>query len=57
MSYPGLLGAITEAADIQAQTGCTVEESFIFQRNLTVFREMLEQAIAERVLIPFNRLH
>ena len=56
-AHGGMLGAVTEAAEIQAQTGCTVEESFTFQRNIADFREDLALASAERALIPLDRLH
>jgi hypothetical protein len=37
--YSGLLGHVTEASDIHAETGCTVAESFEAQSHLAAHRE------------------
>jgi len=37
--YSGLLGHVTEASDIYAETGCTVEEAFEAQGHLAALRE------------------
>jgi hypothetical protein len=57
MQHDGMMGAISEAAEIAKETGCTPEEAFFSQRNLANLRIAITQAIAERALIPFNRLH
>jgi hypothetical protein len=40
-SYPGLLGTISEAAEIHERTGCSVEEAYRIQRRLA--DERMEQ--------------
>jgi hypothetical protein len=48
MKYPGLLGALTEAGDIQQETGCSVKEAYRIQRQRS--DERLEQHQAP----PYN---
>jgi hypothetical protein len=57
MTHQGMLGEALEAVEIQAQTGYTIAESFAIQRAAAVWRMDMAQAIAERALIPFDRLH
>jgi hypothetical protein len=45
MTHGGMLGAVTFTVEIMDQTGCTLQEA------------AMSQAIAERALIPFERLH
>ncbi|WP_409188783.1 hypothetical protein [Bradyrhizobium sp. RDM4] len=57
----GLLGYIAEAAELQQQLGCSAEEAFEIQRQLTAERqrerERVEQATAESNVIPFRAKH
>jgi hypothetical protein len=61
MKYGGLLGAITEAVDIQAEHDCSAEEAHAIQREraaarLRVHNEIWD-AVAESNVIPFRRKH
>jgi len=48
--YAGMLGDITEASDIHAETGCTVEEAFEVQSHLAAHRQQeYLDAVAEIV--------
>ena len=61
MSYPGLLGFITEANEIKEQLGVSVDEAFAIQRERAELRELERQAIehaaAESNVIPFRAKH
>jgi hypothetical protein len=37
--YLGMLGNVTEASDIHAETGCTVDQAFEIQSHLAALRE------------------
>ena len=59
--YPGLLGAISEAADIKDEFGVSAEEAFRIQRERSELRLLeylaIEQAAAESNVIPFRAKH
>ncbi len=56
--HAGLLGAITEAAEIQQTLGCSANEAFEIQRQLAAERmREFELATAESNVIPFRRKH
>ncbi len=56
--HAGLLGAISEAAEIQQQLGCSANEAFDIQRQLEAERlREYEMATAESNVIPFRRKH
>jgi hypothetical protein len=64
MSYPGLLGFITEANEIKEALGVSVDEAFDIQReraNARLAAAMeaveIEQAAAESNVIPFRAKH
>lgn len=57
-AHPGLLGAISEAAEIQQSLGCSADEAFEVQRQLAAERlREYELATAESNVIPFRRKH
>jgi hypothetical protein len=59
--YGGLLGALAEAADIQAEQDCSAEEAHAIQRERAAARlrehNEIQEAIAESNVIPFGRKH
>lgn len=61
MSYPGLLGFLSEATDIQKDLGVSAEEAFAIQRERAAARLLelaaIEQAAAESNVIPFRAKH
>lgn len=61
MSYPGLLGFITEASAIKEELGVSVDEAFAIQRERADARLAaaleIEQAAAQSNVIPFRAKH
>lgn len=61
MSYPGLLGFISEANAIKEEMGVSADEAFAIQRERAEVRELerqaIEQAAAESNVIPFRAKH
>jgi hypothetical protein len=61
MKYGGLLGAITEAVDIQAEHDCSAEEAHAIQRERATARlrslNEIQGAIAESNIISFRQKH
>jgi hypothetical protein len=61
MKYGGLLGAITEAVDIQAEQDCSADEAHAIQRERAAARQRsyneVQEAIAESNVLPFRRKH
>jgi hypothetical protein len=56
--HAGLLGAFTEALEIQQQLGCSSEEAWQVQRQLEAERmREYEMAAAESNVIPFPKKH
>ena len=61
MRYGGLLGAITEAVDIQAELDCSAEQAHAIQRERAAARlreqTEIQKAQEESNVIPFRRKH
>ena len=59
--YGGLLDAITEAVDIQAELDCSVEQARVVQQERAAARlrehRELQDALTESNVIPFRRKH
>ena len=56
--HRGLLGAITEALELQQQLGCSPDEAFAIQQQLAAERSQeYERATAESNVIPFRAKH
>ena len=59
--YGGILGALAEAVDIQAEHDCSAEEAHAIQRERAATRlrehNELQEALAESNVIPFRRRH
>jgi hypothetical protein len=56
--YFGLLSAISEAADLQRELGCTAEESYkIASERAEARLQAMREAEAESNVIPFRRKH
>jgi hypothetical protein len=57
MTHGGMLGAVTFTVEIMDQTGCTLQEAIAIRDATFEWEAAMSQAIAERALIPFERLH
>jgi hypothetical protein len=57
IAHDGMLGGITEAAEIAKETGCTLEQAFFSQRNLANIRVAVAEAIVESAQIPREQKH
>lgn len=61
MKYGGLLGALAEAVDIQAEQDCSAEQAHAIQRERAAARlrecDEIQDAVAESNVIPFGRKH
>ena len=56
--HPGLLGFISEAAEIREQLGVSVDESFRMQQERNAERQALQhKAVIESNVIPFRPRH
>ena len=59
--YGGILGALVEAVDIQAERDCSAEEAHAIQRERAAARlrslNEVQEAMAESNVIPFRRKH
>ena len=60
-AYGGLLGAITEAVNIQAELDCSSEQAHAVQQERAAARlrehREFQEALTESTVIPFRRKH
>jgi len=60
-AYGGLLGAITEAVNIQAELDCSSEQAHAVQQERAAARlrehREFQVALTESTVIPFRRKH